>query len=187
MRYIQKGILIIMGLLLSACVTNPSFVYLDPHPNIEPANIGGGRPVVIQVEDARPQGMQASYAAAKIDPSQNVENVFTTQLVRALTAQGFVPMASPAATNNILHAKILLVNYGTLSGVAATSTQAEVAMEITVTNSKGTFHKTYRASSYSDNYLVFTQVNASQQVNIAVNNMLENMLHDPSLLAFLVG
>ena len=187
MRFIQKCLLTIICLLLNACATNPSFVYLDPHPNIDTSNIGGGKPVAIEVEDARPQGVAASYAAAKIDPSQNINNLFTSQLIRGLTAENFVPMASTAATNNVLHVKVLLLNYGALAGVAATSTQSEVAADVTITNSTGTFHKVYKASSYSDNYLVFTQVDASQQVNIAVTNLLDNMLHDQSMLRFLAS
>ncbi len=187
MRFIQKVVLIIISILLSACATNPSIVYLDPHPNIIPSNIGGGKPVFIQVEDARPQGIDASYAAATIDTTQNVDNLFTSQLIRGLSAEGFVPMASASATNNVMQVKILLINYGTLAGVAATSTQAQVAMDVTITNSKGTFHKVYKASSYSDNYLVLTHVDASQEVNIAVSNMLENMLHDQQLLMFLAS
>ncbi len=183
--YLFTGV--IFCVLLNACASNPSFVFLDPQPNIQVADIASGKRVVIQVEDARPQGMEAEYAAAKIDPSQTVNQVFMAQMIRGLTAQGFVPVASTAATNTILKVKVLLINYGTLSGVAATSTRSEVAAAVTVTNSAGTFHKTYRASSYSDNYLQFTHVDASQQVNMAVTNLLENMLNDQSLLRFLAS
>lgn len=183
--YLLSGI--ILSFLLSACASNPSNVFLDPQPNIQPSDIGGGKRVMIQVEDARPQGVEAEYAAAKIDPSQSVDQVMMVQMVRGLTAHGFVPMASTAATNNVLTVQILLIDYGTLSGVAATSTRSEVSAVVTITNSAGTFHKTYHASSYSDNYLQFTHVNASQQVNMAVSNLLENMLNDPSLLHFLAN
>ena len=187
-RFKQFNFIAILCLLLSACATtNPAVVYLAPQPTIESSDLGGGKQVYIQVVDARPQGVTASYASAKINPGQDVAKVFRAQLIRGLIADNFVPMASPTGKNNLLNVQILLINYGALNGVAATSTQTEVAVSVTVINSSGTFHKTYKAAGYSDNYLVFTHVDASQQVNLAVTNVLDNLLHDPSLLHFLAG
>lgn len=183
MKKIRYFAIMLAVILLGGCAQTTNIVSLQPSPSIQSSNIGSGKTVTVSVLDERSQSLDAQYAAAKIDPSQNVSQIFTDQINQGLAAKGFNTTATMAA--NQLTAKIVSINYSAASSYLGQNSQTVVALQVIATNKNGTYSKTYRASSYSDAYLTATRSDAYEQVNNALNKVLTNLLSDQGLLQFL--
>jgi len=188
MKKLIRNISLLISLgYLSACATPPQTIHLDPQPTIASSSIGSGQTVAVQVTDARPQTLTATYAAAKIDPNQDVVGIFTQQINQGLRQNNFVPVTDNAITaNSTLQVKIMLLNYSSAEGFVSANSKTQTEISVTAYNNKsGTLTKTYRTSNYSDAYLTANNINGSEQVNAAVTQLLNNMFHDQNLLQFL--
>lgn len=173
------------ALSLSACSTSPSTVYLDPQATLPNSDVGNGKTVAVSVIDARMQNPQAQYAAAQIDPGQDVASVFKTNIKNGLRLNGFETVGANSPAESQMMVKVLSINYGKIVGLTGSSARTQISLEVDANNRSGTFTKNYKASSYSDNYLMVSSPNGSQQVNHAVSAVLNNMFDDPALLGFL--
>src|SRR5688572_28221443 len=94
-------VLISLFLLLTACVSaSPPVINLQPQIDTQSSYIGNGKPVVLQVIDARPAN---SYSSANIEPSQDVAQIFKNQLSQGLQNAGFtlVPIQSDKPLNHM--------------------------------------------------------------------------------------
>lgn len=167
---------------LTAC-TAPATptISLNPSVTVNSVNIGQGKEVALQVVDGRPT---QSYGAAKFDPNQNIQEIFTREINRGLNKDGFV--VSPSS-NTQLTVKLLAIDYRQLTGIASMNTETFVSAEVTAKTTGGTYHKTYNASAYNDNYLSASKQDPSAQVNLAVSKLLNNILNDGMLMQFLAS
>jgi len=167
---------------LTAC-TAPATptISLNPSVTVNSVNIGQGKPVALQVIDGRPtQG----YGAAKFDPNQNIQEIFTREINKGLSRDGFVVDPSSPAQ---LTVKLLAIDYRQLTGIASMNTETFVSADVIAKTPAGTYHKTYNASAYNDNYLRAAKQDPSTQVNLAVSKLLNNILNDGMLMQFLAS
>lgn len=177
---------ILFALPLFACASQPvPVIELQPQTDIKSSKIGKGKTVVLQVIDARPKD---SFSNAKIDPQQNVTQIFNNEITKGLSAYGFSPVAvSNAKAQNQMTVQILAIDYRTLSGMVSTNTETFVSAQVMAKTPTGIYNKTYNASAYSDNYLSHAKQTPDEQVNTAVNKLLNNILNDKALMGFLAN
>jgi len=174
-------VLVLMALSVSAyAASSQPVVELNPQPTLNATAIGNHKAVDVQVIDARATG----YGSANIDPQQNVQQIFSDQVNKALTAYGFNPVKTDQAPNQLI-VRIESINYSVAKGYFGSNTETTVSASIQAKNDKGTYSNTYLATAYGDNYLRPGKQTPSEQVNTAVNQVLTNMLNDQSMMQFL--
>lgn len=177
-------LMMILSLLLTACVsTSPPVINLQPQIDTQSSNIGNGKPVVLQVIDARPAN---SFSSANIEPSQNVAQIFKNQLSQGLQNAGFtlVPIQSDKPLNHMT-VNILSIDYRTMKGIASSNNEVFVSAKVTALTASGLYSKTYNASNYSDSYMDAMTVDPSDAVNSAVNKLLNTILSDQKMMGSL--
>lgn len=173
-----------MSLGLTGCVSSsPPVINLQPQINIPSSNIGNGKSVILQVIDGRPAN---SYSSAQIEPSQNVAQIFKTQLSQGLQNAGFTltSMQTGKPLNHIT-VKILSIDYRTMDGIASSNNEVFVSAKVTVLTASGLYTKIYNASNYNDSYMDAMTVDPSDAVNNAVNQLLNTILSDQKMIGFL--
>jgi uncharacterized lipoprotein YajG len=181
MTKLLLALLMILSISAFASSSQP-VVELNPQPTIKATSIGHGKDVVVQVIDARAKG----FGNAVIDPAQNVTQVFTEQVNKALRSNGFKP-ATVAKNNNQVVVRILNLDYAVAKGYFGSNSETTVSASVDAKNASGTYSKTYMASAYSDSYLEANKQTPSDQVNTAVNQLMNNIFNDGELLQFLAG
>jgi len=178
-------LMMILSLCLTACVSSsPPMINLQPQINTQfGSNIGNGKPVVLQVIDARPAN---SFSSAKIEPSQNVAQIFKNQLSQGLQNAGFtlVPIQSDKPLNHMT-VTILAIDYRTMKGIASSDNEVFVSAKAAALTTSGLYTRTYNASNYSDSYMDAMMVDPSDAVNRAVNQLLNTILSDQKMMGTL--
>ena len=171
---------------LDACSTPARpVIELSPSIQIQPSSIGGGKFLALQVTDAR----ENTPGKANIDSQQDVAQIFTAQIKKALTAKNFVinnkADISANDSSTLLNIQILAIDYRSLSGYVSTNSQTFISAQVSASSPHGKTAKIYNASEYNDNYITAIKQTPSEQMNAAVNKLLNNILNDHLLIQFL--
>jgi uncharacterized lipoprotein YajG len=181
MTKLLLALLMILSITAFASTSQP-VVELNPHPTFKATSQGHDKDVVVQVIDARAKG----FGNAVIDPAQNVTQVFTDQVNKALIYYGFKPNTANKGHTQLV-VRILNLDYAVAKGYFGSNSETTVSASVDAKNASGTYSKTYMASAYSDSYLAANKQTPSDQVNTAVNQLLSNIFNDGELLQFLAG
>jgi uncharacterized lipoprotein YajG len=166
-------------LLLTACASSPPpEIHLQPRIDVPSSQTGQGKPVVLQVTDARPAN---DFSSAQIAQDDNVIQIVKDQMGKGLQDKGFTLVQSDKPLNH-LSMTILSIDYRTMNGIASSNNEVFASAQIKVLSPAGIYTKTYNASNYSDSYLNGMTNDPSDIVNQTVSQLMNNILNDEQML-----
>lgn len=179
--------------LLTGCSFIPESVNLNPHMTAAPAsNIGEGKPVAVQVIDARPDsslgGRPSGFGpAANISLSNNITQVVQQNVEEGLRDYGFAAVDYTGNPNvsRILILRITGLQYDQRLGLFDSDLLVTSTIEATANNKGRVYDQVYRSSGKTVAVVTPTSGQDSANINHVFSDTLNQILSDQNLMQFL--
>lgn len=185
-------VIITTGLMFGACAYTPQDANLTPLLYVAEVNVGDGAEVSLRVVDERTQKTlghrgSAFMKGAKITTDQDIAGLFNEQILQALKAKGFTPVAYSDGHHLQLRVDIRDLEYYTSTGFWTGGVHARAAIKVTATNTAKTYEKVY--VSEDEKRVVFVPGAGAneEQLSATISGVLQKMIADQDLLSFLAN
>jgi uncharacterized lipoprotein YajG len=192
MRFTLLPCLLAAFLALAACGGKPTPVFLAPTPEVRTGDIGARQTVLVTVTDLRGTeavGRRTSVTGKQEDIKslQPVEDVLRTQIERALTARGFVPVKTPESGTRRLDVTLERFSYDTKSSVVSSTVTVDTAMTVAAQVEGRTSTHTYSSRGTETVALGPSETTRDRAVNSALTELLDKVIGDDALFETLAG
>ncbi len=182
--------LAVMLSFLCGCVFTPQQVTLRPVVTVAEANVGNDVELAVKVVDERPDralGRRGSalMTGAQITTDQDVAGIIYEQLVEGLKKKGFNSVAYEENFPRRLKVEVRLIKYYTSTGFWTGGVHTSAALKAVAANSDKVYENFYRVENEKRVVFVPGAKTNDRLINEVVSEVLQKLLSDQDLMAFL--
>jgi len=187
----MRAISILLVILLSGCAYQPMTVILEPDTTVTVSDIGRGQTIYLMVVDERTEdgiGNRggAMMKGAKITLDEDLAAVVQSALISMLDTKGFVVNSTDSnAVSPLLRVDLRGLKYSTSTGFWTGGVEVTAAIRATAQGELENYENFYRYENEDRVMVVPGADSNSERINIALNDVLHQLIRDKKLLEVL--
>lgn len=189
----QKYSMVLVAALIfmSGCAFMEQKVEFAPQVDVQESKIGAGKKVALEISDERDGQVlgrrgTAYGMAAKIKTTQDIKELFATEITKGLEKKGFVPVADSDKAARKLKIEIRLLQYEASTGFWTLGSEAKTTLKAVAQNDGKIYEQLYRIGSGEKRTVFVPTANSnSQLLNESVSNAISEVFRDNKLISFL--
>jgi uncharacterized lipoprotein YajG len=177
-------------LLVAGCALRPQNIRLDPPVRVTPSNVGQGKVVWVQVNDARLRKTLGNVGSpdgkfTQVSVEHDISGTVYQRVSAALRDLGFVAQPTPGPDERSLIVELRDLKYQSLKQTVTFATEVGVSVAGMARNGADRYDRVYNAGEQKTGPLLPSEKEREEAVNRVVALALEDMLNDPRLTGLL--
>ena len=188
---LRAVLLLTLSAAFAGCALSPQSIDVQPVADVEAANIGQNKPVLVYAVDSRDQlafGTRGGVykETSLVQPANDVKTAVEEAVRKGLQTQGFNAF-NPGEDATRLEVRLEQLDYVPEAGSVVNSVTLTLTLEGVASRGEITHTGTYRSSVKHDLPLTPSAKRNGEMVNAILSGAITRMLNDPEMQAFLVG
>ncbi|MCG8438101.1 MAG: YajG family lipoprotein [Pseudomonadales bacterium] len=188
---LRAVLLLTLSAAFAGCALSPQSIDVQPVADVEAANIGQNKPVLVYAVDSRDQlafGTRGGVykETSLVQPANDVKTAVEEAVRQGLQTQGFNAF-NPGDDATRLEVRLEQLDYVPEEGSVVNSVTLTLTLEGVASRDEITHTGTYRSSVKHDLPLTPTAKRNGEMVNAILSGAITRMLNDPEMQAFLAG
>ena len=188
---LRAVLLLTLSAAFAGCALSPQSIDVQPVADVEAANIGQNKPVLVYAVDSRDQlafGTRGGVykETSLVHPANDVKTAVEEAVRKGLQTQGFNAF-NPGEDATRLEVRLEQLDYVPEEGSVVNSVTLTLTLEGVASRGEITHTGTYRSSVKHDLPLTPSAKRNGEMVNAILSGAITRMLNDPEMQAFLVG
>ncbi|ERP86882.1 hypothetical protein Q670_04670 [Alcanivorax sp. P2S70] len=188
---LRAVLLLTLSAAFAGCALSPQSIDVQPVADVEAANIGQNKPVLVYAVDSRDQlafGTRGGVykETSLVQPANDVKTAVEEAVRKGLQTQGFNAF-NPGEDATRLEVRLEQLDYVPEEGSVVNSVTLTLTLEGVASRGEITHTGTYRSSVKHDLPLTPSAKRNGEMVNAILSGAITRMLNDPEMQAFLVG
>ena len=188
---LRAVLLLTLSAAFAGCALSPQSIDVQPVADVEAANIGQNKPVLVYAVDSRDQlafGTRGGVykETSLVQPANDVKTAVEEAVRQGLQTQGFNAF-NPGDDATRLEVRLEQLDYVPEEGSVVNSVTLTLTLEGVASRGEITHTGTYRSSVKHDLPLTPTAKRNGEMVNAILSGAITRMLNDPEMQAFLAG